>query len=173
MRSKSHKLSVDLKCDACSDPWQTSCLIDLAPHYGCGLTDTDCTCNNADLTVAAGACIGANCTVREALLTQRITSNTCGVPVRNRGQQCREIMWSLFMISIVFVALRFLARTKRFDGPGFGADDWTMLVVLAFLFPHEIGLEMSESSKEALGGFAAHDLMGGGAEWPRPRYMDD
>lgn len=53
-------------------------------------------------------------------------------------------MWSLFAISITFVALRFLARTKTLDGPGFGADDWTMLVVLVFIFPHEIGLEMSE-----------------------------
>lgn len=127
-----------------TDEKKTSCLADLAPQFGCDLTDTECTCSNVALTAAAGACVGANCTIREALTSQRLTSNACGLPVRDRGPKCRTIMWTLFAISITFVGLRFLARTKKFDGPGFGADDWTMLVVLAFMFPHELGLEFSK-----------------------------
>lgn len=137
-----------LSRDSIADQNQTSCLVDLAPQYGCDLTDTECTCNNADLTTAAGACIGANCTIRDALTTQRLTAQTCGAPVRNRGPNCRAITWSLFAISIVFVGLRFVARTKRLDGPGFGADDWTMLVVMLFMFPHEIGVELRKLAKQ-------------------------
>lgn len=45
-------------------------------------------------------------------------------------------------MSILAIALRFIARAPFFDGPGYGWDDWTMLVVLAFLVPHEVGLEL-------------------------------
>ena len=52
-------------------------------------------------------------------------------------------MWALFSLSMLAVALRFLARAPIMNGPGYWWDDWIMLVVLAFLFPHEIGLEIS------------------------------
>lgn len=107
-------------------------------------------------------------------MTQRVSSNACGAPVRDRGAQCRAIAWSLFAISITFVALRFLSRSKMMEGPGFGADDWTILVVLAFMFPHEIGLELSECRQdleERIPSFLTDSCSG--TEWARQGYVDD
>lgn len=75
-------------------------------------------------------------------MSLKFSATSCEAPVRNQGRLCRAVLWSLFAISILSIALRFIARAPVFDGPGYGWDDWAMLVVLAFLVPHEVGLEI-------------------------------
>ena len=91
-------------------------------------------------------CVSGNCTIREALITQRVSSTACGAPVRDQSSQARIACWILFSISVVFVSLRFLSRSKYQDGPGYGWDDWTMLAVLVFLTLQQVGVDLSKGT---------------------------
>lgn len=113
----------------------------LAPQFGCRLDDLTCLCTNKDLSDALYVCSRASCTIREGLTALRISAISCDAPVRNRAWRSRIMCWTLFGISLLFVALRFWSRSKRLDGPGFGWDDWVMLAVLAVLVPQTVVYE--------------------------------
>ena len=55
------------------------------------------------------------------------------------------VEWALFGVSVLAIAFRFLARSPISDGPGYGRDDYTMLLVLALLVPHEAMVALSDS----------------------------
>jgi hypothetical protein len=141
----------------------------LAPTYGCTTTDTQYLCTNSKLVQPLSTCVAANCSVIDALglssieqtirrlcsdvdhsATQRYQTKVCRAPMRDQGEPTRMTWCSLFAISVTVVALRFIARAPKFRGSGFGWDDWTMLFVLAFQVPHEVGLEISKSTTQVI-----------------------
>lgn len=75
---------------------------------------------------------------------QKYQTISCGAPIRNEGPLSKRVLWALFAISLASMALRFVARAPWLNGPGFGLDDYTMLVALAALIPLEIAVEISE-----------------------------
>ena len=91
--------------------------------------------------MAVTDCVAKTCTPKEALTTLQYTAQTCDFPIRSRANIARSIGWTLFAISLLSIGLRFIARSPHFHGPGYGWDDWAMLVVLAFLVGHEIVVE--------------------------------
>ncbi len=122
---------------------QVECIRTLAPQHNCSKTDAACTCVNADLNAAVVQCITGTCTIKETLATLKFSADACEVPVRDKGPLTRAVCWSLFGLSLLAIALRLVARSPWSGGPGYGWDDWTMLFVLSFLIPHEVGLEIS------------------------------
>lgn len=105
----------------------------LIPQAGCSFTDLNCICTNQMLQDQATVCLANECTVKQALATKQYQDNMCGVPVRDQSALSRKINWPLFGIAFVAVVFRFLARSSRLDGPGFGWDDWTTLVSFGLL----------------------------------------
>ena len=88
--------------------------------------------------------MGEKCTVREALTAKRVSSTACGAPVRDRSRRPRIVYWLLFALSTLFIGFRFLSRSSSYGkGPGYGLDDWTMLIVLLFLTLQQVGVDFS------------------------------
>lgn len=50
----------------------------------------------------------------------------------------------MFSVAVLAITLRFLARSPRLDGLGYGWDDYMMLIVLAVLVAHEVMVAFSE-----------------------------
>jgi hypothetical protein len=103
------------------------CLVELVPLSGCDITDTACICTNADLATSLGGCLLGNCTVVEALETERFQKTTCGVPERSQQGETIGVAWGLFGLTVVAVAGRFITRSTYLGGAGYGWDDWTIL----------------------------------------------
>ena len=80
--------------------------------------------------------------------TQKFQTLTCDLPVRNQANTAIAIEWALFGISVLAIIFRFLARWPKFEGPGYGRDDYTMLFVLALLIPHQAMVALSKYSSE-------------------------
>jgi hypothetical protein len=48
-----------------------------------------------------------------------------------------------FVFAVLAVVLRFLARSTRLGGVGYGWDDWSILVCLALLIPLKVLFDLS------------------------------
>ncbi|KAI7210535.1 hypothetical protein KC333_g8179 [Hortaea werneckii] len=65
--------------------------------------------------------------------TKKQQSILCDVPIRDDASLTRRAIWPLFGIALFSVIFRFLARSRLPEGPGFGWDDWTILIALGLL----------------------------------------
>lgn len=58
----------------------------------------------------------------------------CGAPIRDRHHEPIVTAWTLFAFALVCVIARFFARSNRlFNGPGYGWDDWFVLIDMPIL----------------------------------------
>ncbi|KAK4620088.1 hypothetical protein CLAFUW4_11395 [Fulvia fulva] len=114
----------------------SQCLASLLPTTKCAPTDVECLCQDNPLLEATAACVQANCTVIEALTTQRVqTTSICPQPVRDQSGLTVRVVWALFSLALFSVLARLLSRLQRLGGSGFGHDDWTILLGLLLLIP--------------------------------------
>ncbi|KAF9699389.1 hypothetical protein EKO04_002689 [Ascochyta lentis] len=95
---------------------------------------SECMCTNAALNEAVGACSIKTCTAYELLQTKNISSNACGVPVRDRGKSFIVIGISGAAIAILAFFLR-LGASLPTDGRQMSWDDATMAVVVLLAIP--------------------------------------
>ena len=57
----------------------------------------------------------------------------CGLPVRSQQDITIRVCWALWAFAAVVVLGRFAARSKSFNGVGYGWDDWTAAVTMVFV----------------------------------------
>ncbi|KAK4159260.1 putative CFEM domain-containing protein [Cladorrhinum sp. PSN259] len=97
-----------------------TCFLSTISNSTCNLFDTTCQCSDTNLANAAGLCIQASCTIREALATQNITAHQCGIQPRVDRRFLPPII-TFIVIAGVAVLSRPLSRvlTKA----KFGWDD--------------------------------------------------
>lgn len=65
--------------------------------------------------------------------TQSLEQKMCDASVRNNSAVPRESNWPLFGIALFSIISRFLARSPLLKGPGYGWDDWSILVGFGLL----------------------------------------
>lgn len=122
----------------------------LVPQSVCPMNDIKCLCNNPELQSQVQICLGSSCTIRQILgmqirilymilpanrftATKKQQSILCDAPIRDDASLTRRATWPLFGIALFSVIFRFLARSRLLEGPGFGWDDWTILIALGLL----------------------------------------
>lgn len=108
---------------------QVNCL---AEAYGtglCDLGDLKCSCVNAGFQDNVTLCVGASCTMSEALFTKNVTSTACGAPVRNRAPTHTVLVGILVGLAASAVVVRFGYRIFVSD-LDLGLDDWFILATL-------------------------------------------
>ncbi|RMZ30021.1 hypothetical protein D0859_05884 [Hortaea werneckii] len=122
----------------------------LLPQSACSMDDLQCLCSNQELQSRVQTCLASSCTIRQILgmlfrildltvwLTNSIAAKRqqsilCGAHIRDDASLTRRATWPLFGIAVFCVIFRFLARSSLFEGPGFGWDDWTILIGLGLL----------------------------------------
>ncbi|RMZ16238.1 hypothetical protein D0862_01324 [Hortaea werneckii] len=110
-----------------------NCLMTLVPQSVCPMNDIKCLCNNPELQSQVQICLGSSCTIRQILATKKQQSILCDAPIRDDASLTRRATWPLFGIALFSVIFRFLARSRLLEGPGFGWDDWTILIALGLL----------------------------------------
>ncbi|KAI1852284.1 hypothetical protein JX265_006334 [Neoarthrinium moseri] len=117
----------------------------------CEVTDTACICTNAVLNAEIETCVFANCTIREALGTQKYSYDLCG----RKGEDRTHLVWIMGItfgaVGLVAFALRCMARLHM-GTQTWGLDDWAMCLVMCFMIPlcvlsvplaqHGLGLDM-------------------------------
>ncbi|KAI3112827.1 hypothetical protein CBS147333_3335 [Penicillium roqueforti] len=86
------------------------CMMTSVSQSSCKTTDQACLCNDVHYTAVLQECVLANCTIRESL---RVAGG---------------------IIALCAFILRMVARFRCCGGI-FGADDWTMVLTMAFLIP--------------------------------------
>jgi hypothetical protein len=59
---------------------------------------------------------------------EAVAQHRSGHDMSDRGPELRDTTTALLILAFVFVALRFIARSKR--GLSYGADDWMIVVSL-------------------------------------------
>lgn len=122
----------------------------LAPQSACQMNDINCLCSNQELQLRVQTCLASSCTNRQILgmqfrilhiilptkqfaATKKQQSILCDAPIRDDASLTRRATWPLFGIALFSVIFRFLARSRLLEGPGFGWDDWTILIALGVL----------------------------------------
>ncbi|KAK8050267.1 hypothetical protein PG994_011997 [Apiospora phragmitis] len=112
-----------------------------------------CICTNVPLNNAIELCVTENCTIKDALLTKRYSTQTCGI----KGEDRTALVW---ILGIVFGAiglaaffLRCLARLYV-GTHAWGLDDWFMCAAVAdqaiIVSQHGLGLDMWNVSFEGI-----------------------
>jgi uncharacterized membrane protein YgcG len=87
------------------------CLLQAVLESSCQLGDTACVCANPEITLQGTECVVANCTIRDALRTQNLTSNDCDIPPRVRDAP--TVIFAVFFgISAAAILLRIVARLQ-------------------------------------------------------------
>ncbi|RMY70375.1 hypothetical protein D0863_05817 [Hortaea werneckii] len=109
------------------------CLMTLVPQSACPMNDIKCLCSNQELQSRVQTCLASGCTIRQILATKKQQSILCDAPIRDDASLTRRAIWPLFGIALFSVIFRFLARSRLLKGPGFGWDDWTILIALGLL----------------------------------------
>ncbi|KAI2812173.1 hypothetical protein CBS115989_10709 [Aspergillus niger] len=112
----------------CAVTCQTQVLA--ANSTSCATTDTTCLCNDDGFQDDMTTCVTAKCTGREQLLTKRLNSRQCGIPV-HKGRPAVEAATIVpLAISTILFFNRVLAKIMGLGG-GWGADDVTIAVAWA------------------------------------------
>ncbi|KAF7530961.1 hypothetical protein G7054_g9329 [Neopestalotiopsis clavispora] len=112
------------------------CLIEYLPTSACHVaTNVTCICSNVELTEQMTACVSSNCSVRDALLTERFDSETCDWPVTNDSLGLKIITPLFGVLAVIVFCLRVWARWLTGLMITWGADDWVMLVTVVFSIP--------------------------------------
>ncbi|KAF2728073.1 hypothetical protein EJ04DRAFT_569846 [Polyplosphaeria fusca] len=99
----------------------------------CNATDISCICSNQDLNAAIKACVGASCTVKQALTATNATMTMCGAPVRDRTHLLPLISGISGLFALVAVIVRTIAA-----GPNFGLDDFFACAAMAGAIPMDV-----------------------------------
>ncbi|KAK6842793.1 hypothetical protein PG990_005268 [Apiospora arundinis] len=125
----------------------------------CAPTNQTCICTNVPLNHAIELCVTSNCTIKDALLTKRYSTQTCGI----KGKDRTDLVW---IVGITFGAvglaaffLRCIARLYV-GTHAWGLDDWFMCAAVALMVPlcaisiplsqHGLGLDMWNVSFEGV-----------------------
>ncbi|KAK7537319.1 uncharacterized protein J3D65DRAFT_625146 [Phyllosticta citribraziliensis] len=103
----------------------------------CQLTNATCLCASKPLEEWLVDCLMANCSVKDALMTKRITAKICDLPVRDIGYIMSWTGGVGGLVATVMVALRVLYRMP-FLGGSFWLDDLFVLFLLFSLIPLSI-----------------------------------
>ncbi|GLB12106.1 hypothetical protein AtubIFM57258_009384 [Aspergillus tubingensis] len=112
----------------CAVTCQTQVLA--ANSTSCATTDTTCLCNDDGFQDDMTTCVAAKCTGREQLLTKRLDSRQCGIPV-HKGRPAVEAATIVpLVISTLLFLNRILAKIMGLGG-GWGADDVTITIAWA------------------------------------------
>ncbi|KAH7002961.1 hypothetical protein EDB82DRAFT_549392 [Fusarium venenatum] len=109
------------------------CIQQEAMKSPCGLNAT-CICTNVELNEKISLCVHENCSVRESLLVQSYSKNTCGAPSRDRT----TLVWVIGVVFLSLGLLGFILRVMARVVVGtqtWGADDWVMLLAVAMMIP--------------------------------------
>ncbi|KAK3370583.1 hypothetical protein B0H63DRAFT_487266 [Podospora didyma] len=86
-----------------------SCLAIAVSRSACAIGNQTCICTDQTLAEESRDCMIQNCTIREALETQKLASTSCGiVPHVDHSYQAIFIVFAI--ISAIMVCLRFFAR---------------------------------------------------------------
>ncbi|KAI1173970.1 hypothetical protein F4777DRAFT_413824 [Nemania sp. FL0916] len=109
-------------------PCAMSCISSAAANTTCDTTDFVCTCADKVYLSVISACLQKTCTVRETLFTQNVTSVECHIPPQ-MDQSYLPIMLAFFVLAIIAVGLRIIARTIA-EAPMWW-DDYTNFLALA------------------------------------------
>ncbi|KAI0505356.1 hypothetical protein F5B22DRAFT_628298 [Xylaria bambusicola] len=86
-----------------------TCLISAIGESTCIATNQTCICSNQELNARATGCITQNCTIRETLTTQNLTSTLCGIAPRVDHSYV-SVLIAFVTVSAVCVSLRVIAR---------------------------------------------------------------
>lgn len=128
------------------------CIALTTVHTGlCDITDFDCICSNAALNAQIETCVTANCTIKEALQTQKYSYVTCHKEGQDRTAEVWIIGVTFGTLGLFAFGLRCLARLYV-GAQSWGMDDWVMCAVILFMIPlcvlsiplsqHGLGLDM-------------------------------
>ncbi|KAI1346871.1 hypothetical protein F5Y01DRAFT_296904 [Xylaria sp. FL0043] len=99
----------------------------------CAPTDFPCICANDVLLGEIEECIALSCSPRDALTTEKIAKDLCGVPKRNRELAVWLVPLITIILSTIFYLLRLISRYvlhQRVD-----VSDVTLGLAVALTFP--------------------------------------
>ena len=99
----------------------------------CDPTDIECICTNPKLNAAIEACVGASCTIKEALTSVNITMTMCGAPVRDNTHVLPLISGISGLFALVAVIVRVIAA-----GRNFALDDFFVVAAMAGAIPMDV-----------------------------------
>lgn len=108
---------------------QTDCAISafVAGIASCdNALDTACTCHDTPYQDWLEACVKANCTIKEQIISKNIDSRQCNVPLRTKRWDILGAMYGLFGLASVLMIVRVTVKLMGHGG-GWGWDDWLML----------------------------------------------
>lgn len=84
----------------------------------------------------------------------------CGIPERSYSWMLLRSIWTLFAVAVFAVVLRFIARSQKFGGVGFGREDWVALTCLAPLTLYDVLLDMGKFCGSQKLPFETHHRLG-------------
>ncbi|KAH8725647.1 hypothetical protein GQ44DRAFT_615438 [Phaeosphaeriaceae sp. PMI808] len=107
-----------------------TCVLFTAPISKCRLDDQDCICKDVELAQAQAACMLANCTMADTLVSARVQADLC-----NFSRESKQS--AIFMYTGILYALAWLLIGLRVAGKvvsnHVALDDWIVVTALLIL----------------------------------------
>ncbi|KAF4781173.1 CFEM domain-containing protein [Colletotrichum scovillei] len=110
-----------------------SCALSALPQSPCTISNQTCLCVDPTFNRLVGDCIKDACTIKETLAVTNLTWSSCGLPLTDRTSTARYTTIFLFILPVVFMAIRLSARILRLAP--WGAEDTAICIAFAFLIP--------------------------------------
>ncbi|KAH8682619.1 hypothetical protein BX600DRAFT_448936 [Xylariales sp. PMI_506] len=108
------------------------CISSEALTSECSISNTTCICANEPLKAKIQTCTLANCTIREALETQKYSYTICGIESEDRT----GMVWHLGIGFMIAGICAFLLRClERLRSRTWGLDDYAIALVTLILIP--------------------------------------
>ncbi|CZT24094.1 uncharacterized protein RCC_09811 [Ramularia collo-cygni] len=104
-----------------------SCLHQVGANFACD-TNTTCVCTDGSVLHTLDNCFAYMCPSFEAAVSMKVHSLACDAPARDRAPIITGVVVTLFVVASIMMILRMSARCPWIGGPGYGADDYTVLV---------------------------------------------
>lgn len=112
------------------------CLVEYLPTSACHVaTNISCICTNAALTAQMSLCVASNCSLRDALTTEKFDATTCDWPVTDESMGLKVITPLFGVLAVLFFLCRVWARSLTGLAISWQTDDWMGLVATAFSIP--------------------------------------
>ncbi|UQC90798.1 CFEM domain-containing protein [Colletotrichum lupini] len=103
-----------------------SCALSALPQSPCTISNQTCLCVDPTFNRLVGDCVKDACTIKEALAVTNLTWSSCGFPLTDRTSTARYTTIFLFILPVVFMAIRLSARFMRLAP--WGAEDTAICI---------------------------------------------
>ncbi|KAH8673438.1 hypothetical protein BX600DRAFT_205209 [Xylariales sp. PMI_506] len=112
------------------------CIVNTVPSTPCQtIANITCICTNEEAIALIGECVAAQCSIRDALTTEKYDTVTCGYSTPDNSKEVSITTPVFGVLAILAFILRVVSRWVTGFKATWGLDDWVMVPAVVASIP--------------------------------------